>query len=182
MSYLEDVQTGRFFRAVTAQSVERAASNLGMAIDRILTPYYDLTSNLKAVAHPFYHLTQLVRDVGRFVYGTCVLVGSLFTGHFNTAGMVAFDMLKTVGAALLEVLNIALAVVSLATRFVASVFNLGYVSTSVQLRSASLNGAEVGGRNAETMNNVFSSFVCQAESQTSYLSDEEGHRTAFTLV
>lgn len=48
-----------------------------------------------------------------------------------------------VSAAALEILNIALSIVSLATRFVASILNFGYVSTSVQGEGWHYNGAEM---------------------------------------
>ena len=131
-------------------SLNRATINFNNALSQIANPYYDLSSNLKAIGHPFFHATQLLRDAARFVYGAFVFVGALATLNFSNAGNVAFNMLKLVGAAIVETLNIALSVISLATRLLASIFNLGYVSTSVQLRGAHLNGAEIGGRNGET--------------------------------
>ena len=124
----------------------------------------------------------MLRDVGRFAYGAFVLAGALATGNFSAAGMVAVGMLKLVTAAALEILNIALSIVSLATRFVASIFNFGYVSTSVQLRGAHLNDAEIGGRNEETTMNMFQAFRLGAINTTAQMNDGTVHEAAFTLI
>lgn len=140
------------------------------------------SSNAKSIGHPFFHTTQLLRDAGRFVYGAFVLVGTLSTDHFSAAGKAAFGMMQLVGTAALEVLNIALSIVSLATRFLASLFNFGYVSTSVQLLAAHLNGTEIGGRTEETTMNMFQAFNLDAINIAAKTNDELEHQAAFTLI
>lgn len=135
MSFFEDVHNGGGFSRMSYKSLKRAKDNVDMYIYQIVSPYYDLTSNVKAMGHLFYHATQLLRDLGRFVYGTGVLIGALLTGHWSSAGKVAYGMLELVSAAILEILNIALAVISLVTRLLASILNLGYVSTRHELQS-----------------------------------------------
>ena len=182
MTFSNDVRTGLFFSTMSNASVVRAGENFIHSLSQISSPYYDLTSNVKAIGHPFFHVTQLLRDAGRFVYGAFVLVGALATGHFSAAGKAAFGMLQLVGAAVLEVLNIALSIVSLVTRFLASICNFGYVSTSVKLRGAHLNGAEIGGRNIETTRNMIQAFALGAIDSAAQVNDEKQHKAAFTLI
>ena len=182
MSFSNDVSNWLFFSQMSNASLERARMNFSNSLSQITNPYYDLTSNVKAIGHPFFHATQLLRDAGRFVYGAFVLVGALGNGNVSTAGKAAFGMLQLVGAAALEILNIALSIVSLAIRFVASISNFGYVSTSVQLRGAHLNGAEIGGRNEETTINMLQALRLNTINTVAQWNDEAEHRTAFTLI
>lgn len=182
MFFSNNVRNRLFFNKESQANLERARVNFSQSLSQIANPYYDLTSNVKAIGHPFFHATQLLRDAGRFVYEAFVLVGALATGHFSAAGTAAFGMLKLVGAAVLEVLNIALSIVSLATRFVASILNFGYVSTSVQLRGAHLSAAEIGGRNAETTINMFHAYNLSTINNEAQVNDEGEHQTACTLV
>lgn len=182
MTFSNDVRNGFFFSERSNECLDRAEENFSYSLSQIASPYYDLTSNAKAFGHPFFHTTQLLRDAGHFVYGAFVLVGALSTGHFSAAGKAAFGMMQLVGAAALEVLNIALSIVSLATRFLASLFNFGYVSTSIQLRGAHLNGAEIGGRNEETTMNMFQVYNFSAINIAAKTNDEFEHQTAFTLI
>ena len=86
MSFLYDVQNGLLFSQKSNASLNRASINFSDSLSQIARPYYDLTSNVNAIGHPFFHAAQLLRDVGHFVYGTLVLVGALVTGHLNAAG------------------------------------------------------------------------------------------------
>ena len=85
-------------------------------------------------------------------------------------------------AAVLNIVNTALSIVSLATRLLASIFNLGYVSTNIQSRRAHLNGAEIGGRNAETTMNMLNAFALGTADMGAKTQDEELHQAAFNLV
>jgi hypothetical protein len=156
------------------RSLRRDVDNFIYSLSQIASPYYDLTSNVKAIGHPFFHTTQLLRDAGRFVYGGFVLVGALVTGNLSAAGHAAVSMFRLVGAAALEILNIALSIVSLATRIVASIFNFGYVSTSVKLGGAHPNGAEIG---EKIMNMMRASGLIMAG-----INDDQEHDSAFTLI
>ena len=90
-------------------------------------------------------------------------------------------MLELIGAAALEILNIALSIVSLATRFVASILNFGYVSTSVKLRSEYLLfGAEIDGRNEERHKRV--ECVLDANYSEAQKYDLEAHEAACKLI
>jgi len=129
MGFLDDIKKDDSFSDKADESVLRAARNLRYTTSSMLRPYDDLTSSIKAIGYPFFHATQFVRDVGRFVYGAMVFVGALATLNFSNAGNVASSMDKLVGAVNIELLNISLAVVSLVTRSIASIFILGYVST-----------------------------------------------------
>ena len=132
----------------------------------LASPYYDLSSNLKSIAHPFFHAIKLVRNGFQLVYGAFVLVGALATLDFSTAGNVASGMLKLVAAATLEILNTVLAVVSLATRLLASIFNLGYVSTHIQQHKSLVP--------IRSLHEEFS--------LSDSASDDNAHNVAFTLV
>lgn len=182
MSFSNDVRNGLFFSQRSKESFKRADVNFNNSLSQIANPYYDLTSNVKAIGHPFFHATQLLRDAGRFVYGAFVLAGALPTGNLSAAGEVAIGMVLLAGAAVLEIFNIAISIVSLATRVVASVFNCGYVSTSVQLRGAHINGAEIGGRNAETTMNMLHAFGLGAINNAARMNDAIEHQAAFTLI
>jgi hypothetical protein len=185
MSFLDDVRTGGSFRYYSSGSLGRAEMNFDNYLSLIRLPYYDLNSNLRSIAHPFCHALQLIYDAGRFVYGAFVLVvalGALATGQPNAASQVAFHMLKLVGAAVLEVLNIALSIVSLATRFLASLWNIGYVSTRFIFDSAPLRNCEMGGRNAETTSNMLLGSIFMGSNQIARAVDEAGHQSAFKLV
>ena len=154
MSFSSNVPNGFFFKLQSDLSLNRATVNFDKAYPLLARPYYDLSSNVKAVAHPFFHAMQLLRDAARFAYGAFLLAGALITLNFSCADRIAAGMLELVLAATIETLNIALSVISLATRLLASIFNLGYVSTRVEIQGAHLNGAEIGGRNEETTRNV----------------------------
>ncbi len=166
MSFTNDVENGFFFSQMSNASLYRAGVNFSNCLCRIASPYYDLTSNVKAIGHPFFHATQLLRDAGRFIYGAFVLVGALVTGHFFSTGLVAICMLQLILAAALEIINIALSIVSLATRFVASLFNFGYVLTRAQFCGE------------ETILN----FLQACDASISEMSDEMGHQAAFILI
>ncbi len=176
MSFLHDVKTGFFFQYKSSESVGRSISNVSHSLSQIASPYYDLTSNVNALAYPFLHATQLLRDAARFVYGAFVLVGALSAGHVDVACNVTFSLLELVGAAILEVLNTVLAVISLATRLVASIFNLGYVSTSNQLCGAYFNGAEIGGRN------MFMGMSLAMNNNVAEMNDALDYQYASTLI
>lgn len=182
MSFSSDVRNGFFFSMLSNASLNRAEENISNSLELIISPYYDLTSNMKAILHPIFHATQLFVDACNFVYGAVVLLASLASGHFSAARSTAFGMLELLGAAVLEILNIALSIVSLLTRFVASIFNFGYISTSIQLRGACLNGREIGGRNEETIHNLLFATALSSVNSNAKKNDEHHHESAFTLI
>ena len=154
--------------------LERSLSNLSNSLFFISLPYYDLTSNLKAIGHPFFHATQLLLNVGYFAYEMFFLTKSLFNCDWSDAGHVAFSMLKLVLASSLEILNIALSIVSLVTRTLASIYNWGYVSSNHQI-SDDANFSDRGEQNNE--NSFGDTHVNPAKNF-----DKFGHQLAFELV
>lgn len=173
---------GFFLKAASFRSIRRATKNSENTLSMLINPYYDLNSNLKAFAHPFYHATQLLRDVYKFVFGGIIFTGALATFNCRSAGNAFASMFWLGTSAVLNIVNTALSIVSLATRLLASIFNLGYVSTSIQSRGAHLNGAEIGGRNAETTMNMLNAFALGAADLGAKTQDEEVHQEVFNLV
>lgn len=176
MSFKEDFRYATLFSKKSNDSLDRARMNFNYSLSQIATPYYDLTSNVKAIGHPFFHATQLLRDAARFAYGAVVLVAALATFNFSAAGKAGFGMLQLIKAACTEILNIALSIVSLVTRFVASIFNFGYASTSIQLRGAHLRGA------TDTTNNRYEALGLAAINGAAKRYDETEHQEVFSLI
>ena len=154
--------------------LERSSSNLNNSLLFISLPYYDLTSNLKAIGHPFFHATQLLLNVGYFAYEMFFLMKSLFNCDWSGAGNVAFSMLKLVLASSLEILNIALSIVSLVTRTLASIYNWGYVSSTHQISDNPI----IGGLNKEQTENLVNSLI----HFNSRDGDESIHKKTFELI
>lgn len=168
MGFFEDVYKVGSFSGVSNNSLSRAKDNFDMYLYRIVSPYYDLTSNVQAMGHLFYHATQLLRDLGRFIYGTGVLIGALLTGHWSNAGKVAYCMLELVGAAILEILNIALAVISLVTRLLVSILNFGYVSTRHELQSIYFNTDKVSSFIESKHDGIYTKLLENIEHQNAF--------------
>ena len=125
--FFSDV-TGEEFRTTSGECYNRAFSNFCLVLESVRLPYYDLTSHKAAFVYPFFHAIQLLLDAARFVYGAFFLVGALATFNYTAVDNVAAGMTELLSSSILECANIALATASLATRFVALVFNSEYPS------------------------------------------------------
>ncbi len=55
-----------FFDQVSANCIVRATENFNNPIKCMITPYYDLLSNLKAFGRPVCHSFQFFMDLGGF--------------------------------------------------------------------------------------------------------------------
>ncbi len=186
MSFLDDVRGEGYFLSQATKSLSRASTAFDKEFSNMLSPYHDLTSHRKSLAHPFYHATQLLRDVARLGYGTLVFAGALATGNFSNAGLVLEGILKVAAAAVVEVLNTLVAVVSLVTCLLSSAFNLGYVTTNLKSVAAQMvertGTSECSGRNEATIANMFGVFSISLKNVVSQRSDESIHQAAFSLV
>ena len=171
MSFLDTIDI-----ELSNKCLERSVLNLYNSLFFISLPYYDLTSNLKAIGHPFFHATQLLLNVGYFTYEMFVLLKSLSSCDWSGAGNVGLSMLKLVLASTLEILNIALSIVSLAIRILASIYNLGYESTTHQIS----DNAIFGGRGTENNENIFRETSNNNLAKNFF--DEFGHQLAFKLI
>lgn len=178
MSLTADAQRGVFFHTKSSLSLKRADVNFHNEFFALDSPYCGLRSNLKAIGHPIFHAMQLVRDGFRLVYGAFSLIGALASLSFRSAGYHTIGMLKLVIAATIEVLNTALAIVSLATRLLASIFNLGYVSQ----QNLHLNGRELAEANAETTMVTLDDYCLGVIDNEISMNDDIAHKAAFTLI
>lgn len=125
-----------FFDQISANSIARATENFNNSIKCMITPYYNLLSNLKAFGHPMCHAFQFFMDLGGFGQSLFGVIESLALGRLDGANRSFNHMGSFAAAAVLEMANIVLSVVSLAARFVATVLSFGYVSTRVQFCDA----------------------------------------------
>lgn len=107
----------------------RAFSILEKTIDNGFTPYYDRESHLKAFAAPFYSVAQLARNALRLTYSAVILFGALASFNGPSIANAFSNIGNILLASVIEVLNIACLIISLATRTLASIFNLGYIAT-----------------------------------------------------
>jgi len=99
-------------------------------------PYFDLTSNLKSLIHPFAHTTRLIRESGRLLYGASLLLAGACTFNKEIVANAFVGCCYTMLNMASNVLTCAISILSLATRLVASVANLGYVSTNRNVQNA----------------------------------------------
>ena len=182
MSLKNDIKNGILFNIMSEKSLNRAFDNLNYSSPNIFNPYYDLSSNLKSILHPFLHVMQLLRDIVRFAYGAIVLVGAAVTGHCSAAVKAAFGMINLIGAAVLEVFNIVLSIISLATRFLASICNFGYISVHTQLNGSFPNREEIGGRNEKKISASVLSYMMRTINKSIILGNDLYHETAFKMV
>lgn len=106
MSFLDDIRTGSLFSQRAAESHDRTDENLKNSLRTLPFAYYDHNAMFNAMAHPFLHLAQLLRNAARFIYGAFVLTGALVTGHWWAAGKVGLGMLQLLHASIGEMLNI----------------------------------------------------------------------------
>ena len=169
MSFLDTIDI-----ELSNKCLERSVLNLSNSLFFISLPYYDLNSNLKAIGHPFFHATQLLLNVGYFAYEMVFLMGSLSNCDWSGAGNIAFSMLKVVLASSLEILNIALSIISLVTRTLASIYNWGYVSSTHQISDNPI----IGGLNNEQTENLANSLI----HFNSRDGDESIHKKTFELI
>jgi len=118
------------------KSKERAFSTLEKTIDNGFTPYYDRASHLKAFAAPFYSVAQLARNALRLTYSAVILLGALSTFQVPSIANAFGNIGNILLASVIEVLNIACLIISLATRTLASITNLGYIATQTERQKA----------------------------------------------
>lgn len=134
-----------FFNQLSGNSIVRATENFKGSIEFMTTPYYSLSSNLQAFGHPFCHAFQFFINLCRFGQSLFGIIESLVLGLPDGSKRASNHMALFAAAAVFEIANIVLSVVSLATRFVASVLNLGYVSCydSLEFEACAPNGSSV---------------------------------------
>jgi hypothetical protein len=104
-------------------SLEYASSQFHLHLDEIAKRYLSSKACWLAIQKPFIFLNCLIHNVAYFFVGALVSVTALFTGNLSAARTAAVSIPGFVSAAALNILNIALSIVSLATRFLVSIFD-----------------------------------------------------------
>ncbi len=177
MSFSLDIQNGLFFKQDTEYCLNRSIKNVKALCALSMKPYYDMTSNLKAMSHPFFHIAQFSINAIRFSYGALVFVSALTTGHMNAVIESGNGLFRLLCSSTLEILNTVLSVLSLATRFLASVINLGYASSHAELHFAALNR-----RTSDPQVIMKQGFNLLSKDAESKYNDLRQHRLASTLI
>jgi hypothetical protein len=135
MNFANDVRRGLFFN----NNYIRAEANRAMTVHCISKPYYNAQAHLSAFIYPALHLAQLMRNLGYFAYGACVLVASLIEGRTGAAARTRYALWVLTKAIVIELLNIVRSIISLVTRLVATLIHGGY-SQPVLLESSPDSG------------------------------------------
>jgi len=92
------------------------------------SPYCNHEDHIMGFTFPLRHATQLVRNIFQLVLNAFFFIGELLEFDFNALTETLHDTSLLVISIVIETLNIALSVISLATRLLASIFNLGYTT------------------------------------------------------
>ncbi len=125
-----------FFDHVSGNSVLRAVDNFNNLTQVMVTPYYNLLSNMKAVGHPVCHAFQFFMNLNGFAQSLFGVIESLALRQSVNENRALSHLGLFAAAAVLELANIVLSVISLATRLAASLLNFGYTSTRAPLGNA----------------------------------------------
>lgn len=201
MSFFNDIRGRANFKENADKSLLRASYALSHAVSTGFTPYYDVTSHARSMAHPLYHVTQLTRNAARLAYGAFVFTGALLTLNGAAAGQTSIGMLRIVLASALEIINTLLSIAIFATKTLASVFNQGYTSPHISAKieqsqkqsqkQAQFESNECGEQNIDDATFNFSGlddgvtfklFCLKAEKRKLQSTDENVHKAAFKLV
>ncbi len=132
MNFVSDVKDAVFFKQHTILCQQRALNNFKSITSGMLMPYSDIKSNIQGFKHPIYHVAQLIRNTTKMIYGASLVVGSLITFNVSSLKDALSGLYMLSCATSIELLNASLAVASLATRMMATLFNLNYSSATTQ--------------------------------------------------
>jgi len=182
MSFFDDIKGNGEFSDNASNSLRRALNVLNNTVSTGATPYYNFTSHVKSVAHPFVHATQLLRNAARLTYGAFVFAGALLSLNGGSAARTLGDMISIALASVLEIVNVVCSIVSFVTRTVASIFSLGYTSAQINRAGSQLNGRECGGRNTETTMNMFAGIALGLGNQMASNQDDIVNQSALSLI
>jgi hypothetical protein len=94
-----------------------------------LAPYYDFSFHEKALARPFYHLINLLRDTVTLVEGLALTLASLYFDRTKTLPLLGHSVLQLI-VMLADCLLAIASALTFITRSIASLFK-GYVTKDV---------------------------------------------------
>lgn len=97
------------------------------------------TSHLQALIYPFMHILQLLRDLIRFAYCAILCFGNLLVCNFPVCVTLCRAMGNSFKSALIELVNTCISIISLVSRTLSTVYNMGYYNHQNELITIQIN-------------------------------------------
>jgi len=142
-----------FFQA--NNDFEKSQNLLGSNFDMSTTPFYSVKHHGASVLYPVAHAAHAIKNLLKIAEGGLLLIHALFSEPKTSIPKVLNGMTMELGALVLNCLNTAASLITFATRTLSTIFNFGYTSSNLKSAFDGLKGKEVGGRNEETVMNMF---------------------------
>lgn len=171
----------QFFYGEAQAHRAHASALLGKQFDAGFTSYANGGYHASSFLYPFCHAAKMVASAGRIIKGSFLLLHALVNDPVTAVPQVIGGLLHEVGAMIFDAINVLASAASFVTRTLSTLFNFGYTEDVINRAGRSLNGREAGGRNEETMINMFAGMALGAASTFSTAVDADIYASTTSL-
>ncbi|MFA6301778.1 MAG: hypothetical protein WC627_01420 [Legionella sp.] len=127
------------FFATSLNRAKNARTLIATQAQSLTIPYANSKFHASALIYPIADLLKPIYGVIRLIQGILALNVAIFTSPIKQAPSVFLGIMLELGKMILDVVNAAIAILSIITRNIATLFNFGYPSNAIKNGAQGLN-------------------------------------------